>query len=238
MAGGLKQLLTALVLSVLALMVACGGGTETPPPATPAATLAPTRRPVIVPTTPAGWTPYSRSTFQIALPDTWQEIKLDNATLSSTIQAAQESNPQLADQLRTLLDSGQFKALTFYGVDKNNATSFQNVSIARVALEGTNDLETFAKQYADALPNVIRGSKLVEMRPPSRINGINAAMVVYDVSLVDHEGTLVTLRGVQYLYMLESGDTYLVTVTGAATDAGKFMALAQQIGTSFVGVTP
>lgn len=233
----MKHVFAALLLILLGLSVACGGGAETPLPPTLAVDAAPTRRPVIVPTTPAGWTPYSRSTFQIALPDTWQEIKLTDADLQSAMQAAQESNPQLADQLGALRSSGQFKALTFYGIDQNNATSLRNVSIARVALEGTNDLETFANAYAKALPNVIRGSKLVEMRTPARINGINAAMIVYDVSLVDSSGDLATLRGVQYLYMLDSGDTYLVTVTGAANDADAFMKLAQQIGTSFVGVS-
>lgn len=233
----MRTILTALIVSAALLLAACAGGTETPSPIAPIETIAPTRRPVIVPTTPPGWTPYSRSTYQIALPDTWEEIKLDDISLKNTIAAAQESNPQLADQLRTLLDSGQYRSLTFYGIDKNNATSLQNVSIARVALEGTNDLGAFARSYADALPNVIRGSKLVEMRPPARINGINAALITYDLSLVDREGALVTLRGVQYLYQLESGDTYLVTVTGAASNE-KFIALAHQIGTSFVAVTP
>ena len=220
------------------LVVACGGEAQTATPhATTPATLAPTRRPVIIPTTPAGWVPYSRATYQIALPDSWQEIKLTDAELKSAINSAQESNPPLAEQLRVLLDSGQYKAFVFYAFDQSGA-GLRNVSLARTSLEGTNDLPAYARAYVDTLPNVVRGAKVVEAQTSVKINGIQAASVVYDVPLVDRAGALITLRGVQFLYLLESGDAYLVTVTGNASDAEKFMPLARQIGTSFVGVTP
>jgi hypothetical protein len=234
----LNRLAGALFLCALTLAVACGGDTATTTPAPPVQTATPTRRPVIIPTTPAGWTPYSRSTYQIALPDSWEEVKLGEAELKSAIASAQESNPPLAEQLRALLDSGQHSSFTFYALDKSASQAIRNVSIAHVALEGANDLTAYVKAYADALPNVVRGSKVTGVQVPLRINGIDAAEIVYDISLVDSAGALVTLRGVQYLYLLESGDAYLVTVTGGASDPEKFMPLARQIGTSFVGVTP
>jgi hypothetical protein len=233
-----RNFFSALVVCALAVMVACGNSSQTPTPAPPQQTVAPTRRPIIIPTIPPGWTPYSRSNFQIALPNTWQEVKLGEAGLKAAIAAAQESNPPLVDALSTLLSSGQYKAFTFYAIDKNNATSLENVSIARVALDGSTDFATFAKSYADALPNVVRGAKVIQAQPPTRINGMNAAVMVYDVSLVNQTGDLATLRGVQYLYLLDSGDAYLVTVTGDGNNADAFMPLAQQIGTSFVAVTP
>lgn len=234
----LRWIAGALLLGALAFSTACGGETTPTAPTPPAQTVTPTRRPVIIPTIPAGWTPYSRSTYQIALPDTWQEVKLGETELKTAIASAQENNPPLAEQLRTLLDSGQHNAFVFYALDKNTVDGVRNVSIARIDLEGTNDLTAYAKAYADTLPNTVRGSKVAAVQVPLRINGIDAAEVVYDVSLVDSGGTLVTLRGLQYIYVLESGDAYLVTVTGGASDAEKFTPLARQIATSFVGVTP
>lgn len=237
MERNIKFFFAALACGAIILLAACGNA-PTPTPDILRETSAPTRRPVIIPTTPPGWTPYSRSTYQIALPDAWQEVKLSEQNLKDAIASAQENNPPLAEQLRTLLESGQYKSLAFYAVEKSNAPVLKNVSIARLALQGTNDLEAFAKSYADALPNVARGSRVIEVQAPLQINGTNAAAFQYDVSLVNTEGVLTTLRGVQYLYVLDSGDAYLVTVMGDANDAEKFLPLARQIATSFVGVTP
>jgi hypothetical protein len=224
---------------MLVLLVACGAELVTgTPPAPPRETGTPTRRPVIIPTTPAGWTPYSRSTFQIALPDTWKEVKADEQELRAAIASAQENNPPLADPLRTLLESGQYRAFVFYAIDSKGVTEASNVSVARIDLEGTNDLAGFARAYANTLPNTLRGSRVSEVQTSLRVNGIEAAAIVYDIALVDAGGTLRTLRGVQYLYRLESADAYLVTVTGGADDADKFMPLAREIATSFVAVTP
>lgn len=226
----------AVALLILAVISACGGEPESTP--TPSATLAPTRRPVIVPTLVPGWTPYSRSAYQIALPDSWEEVKLTEEQLKSAITTAQEDNPPLAEQLRALLESGQYDSFLFYGVDKSGGPVVSNVSITHLGLEGTNDLQSFAESYTAALPNVVRGSKVIQMQSPLRVNGIDAASLTYDVPLVDGAGNLVTLRGVQFLFMLDSGDAYLVTVTGDAQDAATFEPLAQQIATSFVAVTP
>ncbi len=235
----LKRFFRVVVLFGMLVVAACGGESQTATPnATPAPTVAPTRRPVVIPTTPAGWTPYSRATYQIALPDAWQEIKLSEAELKSAISSAQENNPPLAEQLRALLESGQYKAFVFYAVDKTNSASLQNVSIARTSLESTHDLVTYVKAYADALPKAVRGAKVVQVQAPLSVNGMQAASIVYDISLIDNTGNLLTLRGVQFLYLLESGDAYLVTVTGDTAGGEKFMSRARDIATSFVGVTP
>jgi len=226
-----------IILFVLLLIVACDGA-QTETPNLPEATLAPTRRPLTIPTTAAGWSAYSRSTFQIALPDTWHEVKLSDADLKRAITSAQENNPPLAEQLRALLESGRYNAFTFYAIENNDTGILRNVSIARVALKGANDLQAFAKSYAEQLPNVVRGSKVVELQRDLKVNGMNAAALVYDVSLVDQAGALTTLRGMQYIYLLDSGDAYLVTVTGDVNEGEKFLGLARQIATSFVGVTP
>ncbi len=221
-----------LGLIAITFLVACGGA-ETATPTVAVSTLAPTRRPLIVPTTPPGWTPYSRSSYQIALPDSWQEIKLSEADIKKAISDTQANNPPLADQLRILLESGQYKAFNLYAVG-NDAAGWENVAVARVALEGTNDLQAFAKAYADALPDTVRGAKVVQVESQLTVNGMRAAAFVYDISIVDASETLTTLRGVQYLYVLDSGDSYMVTLTGKTNDANKFTTLARQIATSFV----
>lgn len=226
-----------LLCGTLLLLVDCGGDSNETPLASET-TLAPTPAPLVIPTTPPGWTPYSRSTYQLALPDSWVQVKLDEQALKSAISAAQASNPPLAEQLRTLQESGQYKAFIFYAVENASAPPLRNVAITRLSLSGTNDLQAYMKSYAETLPGVIRGAQVIEVQAPLRVNNMNAASIIYDVSLVDNAGTLTTLRGVQFLYLLDSGDAYLVTVTGDARDADKFTPLARQIATSFVGITP
>ncbi|MBI4673479.1 MAG: hypothetical protein HY741_17640 [Chloroflexi bacterium] len=225
--------------SALFFLNGCGDApTPTPKIVLPAETLTPTRQIVTFPTPALGWSIYSRATYQIALPDSWQEVKLQENELKDAIAAAQDSNPPLAEQLRTLLESGQYKAFLFYATEENHGRITRNVSITRWTLADTPDVQGLAKAYADALPNVVHGAKVNEVQAPLKINGIRAAAFVYDVSLVDNAGTLTTLRGVQYLYVLDAGEAYLVTVTGDAADEKNFMPLARQIATSFVGVTP
>lgn len=232
--------MSAAVLAVVVVMLVACGTDLLPQSATaePEVTATPSPPVVTFPTPPIGWTVYSRSTYQLALPDSWQTVKLQEGDLRAVITAAQNSNPPLAEQLRALLESGQYKSFVFYATDATRGQALQNVSVARVTLGGTNDLEAYARSYAQGLPNVVRGAQVVEVQVPLRINGLAAALVVYDVSLVDDAGALTKLRGVQYLFLLSSGDAYLVTVTGPATDAARFMTLARQIGTSFVGVNP
>ena len=224
-----------LTIALIAL-TACGNA-ETATPA-PTLTTAPTRKSISFPTPAPGWSLYSRSAYQIALPDAWQEIKLQPDELKNAITAAQNNNPPLAEQLRALLESGQAQNLIFYATDKNAAPIARNVSISRVPLQNTTDTQTFAKTYAEALPNIVRGAQVREVQAPLNINGLNAAAIVYDVSLVNDAEKLVTLRGVQYLYFLDSGIAYVITVTGDAADAEKFMPLARQIATSFASETP
>jgi hypothetical protein len=192
----------------------------------------------IPPTPPPGWNIFSRSEYQIALPASWQELVLQDQDLKDAIATAQSENPPLAAELNTLLQSGQYKAFIFYAADKSARPGVRTISIARTTLGGSNDLQTFAASYAEALPQVIRGAHLVEAQGSLEVNGMRAAAFVYDVPLINSNGVLTTSRGVQYLYQLDSGAAYLVTVTGDAREGDKFGALARAIATSFVGTGP
>jgi hypothetical protein len=234
--------ITSRVLPILSaaclLLAACDALSGPPVSPEPTTRPTPTVRARVFPTPRPGWSLYARSTYQLALPDEWQEVKLEEAELNAAIARAQDSNPPLAEELRALLESGQSRAFVFYATNNERAPVIQNVSVARLVTDGVGDVSSIAQEYANALPNIVRGAQLLELRVPLELNGLSAARIVYDVSLVDSGGDLKTLRGVQYIYLLDTGDAYLLTITGDATDANEFMPLARDIATSFVGVTP
>jgi hypothetical protein len=222
-------------LLLLALLCACNlFNTPTSTAVAPTATTAPVASPV----PPAGWTIHQGAAFQIALPPSWEQFPLDETALKSKVDAASSDNPHLAATLRAILDSGQFKSFLFYGADKTSANIISNVSIARATTPNGISADQAEKDYAEALPNVLKGAKLVALETALKVNGRKAGEVDYDLPLVNAAGQVVTLRGVQYLFFLDSGGAYVVTVTGDAANQETFVPLARQIGRSFLVTTP
>lgn len=228
----LAQVLGPFLITLVVFTSACG---DTPTPTPPPVATATTPRVNIFPTAAPGWSIYKRSTYQIALPDTWQQVNLQDKELRNSITAAQDSNPPLAEVLRTLLESGQYKGFIFYATDKIAASPARTVSIARSTLPPDRDIQSIAQAYAQGLPDLVRGAQLTTVQAPLKINGLDAAAFEYTISLVDENAKLVTLRGMQYLYVLRSGDAYLVTITGDASD-GKFESFARGIGEAFAAM--
>jgi hypothetical protein len=223
-----------LFLLVLSLGACADPQTATP---LPDATATPTRQLVTPPTPAPGWKLVKRSTYQIALPDTWQEIKLQEDEIKNAVTAAQDNNPPLADILRTLLESRQYKGFIFYAADKNAAPPARTVAIARAALPPNQDLQSTAQTYAQLLPTLVRGAQVTNIQAPLKINGIDAAAFDYTISLVNQNAKLATVRGVQYLYVLDSGDAYLVTLSGDASDPA-FESVARDIAETFAAYHP
>jgi hypothetical protein len=223
------------VIALGALLSACGL-TGTPTPTFPPPTATPLPR--TTPTPPTGWNIHSKPAFQIALPSSWQEIPLDDSSLKNAIDAASNDNPYLADTLRGILTSGQNKNLVFYAADEASTVVITNVSISRTSIPNGTSVEKAAHDYADALPQLLQGAKLVVVDAPLEVNGQQAGEVDYDLPLVNPGGQVVTLRGVQYLFVSSSGDAYVVTVTGDASAADKFVPLARQIAKSFMSAKP
>ncbi len=231
-------LFALVVIFVISFLGACSF-IATPTPTAPPPTA--TATPIITPTPPAGWTIHTQPHFQIALPNSWQEFPLDDATLKNAIDAASTDNPYLADTLRAILTTGQNKNFVLYAADKTNAagpTVVDNLSISRTAIPSGTSIEQAVRQYANALPQVLKGAKVVAFDAPIEVNGQKAGEVDYDLPLVNAGGQVVTLRGVQFLFVPDSGDAYVVTVTGDAAGADKFMLLARQIERSFVSKGP
>jgi hypothetical protein len=224
-----------IVIALLVLLSACNVQ-STPTPTVPPPTATPT--PIVYPTAPAGWSVHKNASFRISLPDSWQEIPLDEARLKSEVDAASADNPHLADLLRGILEGGQFRSLLFYATDKTSTNVISNVSLTRTTLPNSTSVDQAARDYAQALPQILKGAKLVAIDTPLDINGQKGAEVDYDLPLVNAAGQVVTLRGVQYLVLLNSGNAYVVTVTGEAAKEESFVPLARQIGRSFVVAAP
>ncbi len=217
------------------LLALCGCGSSPPP--IPFLTVAtPTATPLILPTPPPAFTVHRSVGFQIALPDSWKEIALDEYALKNSIDAASNENPHLADTLRGILESGQSKSLAFYAADTQSTNVVSNLALARGALASGASLEQSAQDYATALPGVLKGAKVLNAPAVFQVNGLSAAEVDYDLPLVNSSGQLITLRGVQFFYATRSGELYVATLTGDGADAEKFTGVARQIGNSFVVV--
>jgi hypothetical protein len=227
-----------LVIFVALLILSSACGQVITLPTSVLATATPTLKPLIFPTPPAGWTIHTKSNFQIALPESWKEVKLDETALKGQIEKAGSDNPHLADALTGILQSGQYKTLAFYAVDGEQKNVVTNVAIAQTTVAAGATVQQLANDYADALPQRVKGAKVVGTQAPLEINGLSAAEIDYDVPLVSADGKLVTLRGVQFLFLLDSANAFAVTITGDNSEAEIFMTLARQMGSSFVGVRP
>ncbi len=223
--------LLSFSLMLVALLAACGTS-QTPTLAVPVATAMPAA--AFTPTPPEGWTIHSQPDFQVALPASWQELPLDEAALQSLTDQASNDNPHMADLLRDLIASGQAKDLQFFAVDKTSSTVISNISVTRASLPAGTTMDQAIRDYAETLPQLLKGARLVSFDVAVEINGQQAGEIVYDLPLVNPAGQVATVRGMQYLIAAKSGQPYVVTVSGDATDADRFMPLAREIGRTFL----
>ncbi len=186
------------------------------------------------PTAQAGWTIHHGAGFQIALPSSWQEIQLDDTTLRQEIETASRDNPHLADQLTGILSSGQNKNFVFYAVDTlSKGLVVSNLSVARTTVPAGMPVSQVVEAFAGALPQLLKGSRVVAQNAPLNLNGQQAGEVDYDLPLVNSAGQLVTVRGIQYIFLPKSGDAYIVTVSGDAAQADQWVLQAKLIAQSF-----
>ncbi len=232
-----RFLIWSVGLTFVFILSACGENATPTPPAPPTHPPTPTRPAVVLPTAAPGWKIFKRSTYQLTLPDGWQEIKLQADEIKNAVAAAQANNPPLADTLRALLEAEQYKEFIFYAADQNAAPQPRTISIARAALPPNQNIAGVASAYAETLPQLVRGAQLTRTRAPFQRNGMNVAAFDYTLAFVDDRAKLVTLRGTQYLYVSASGDAYLVTVTGDAADAA-FDDIVRGIAETFVILPP
>ena len=137
----------AWLIGLVMVLSACGETNPLTQTAIATHTTTPTRPAMVLPTAAPGWKIFKRSTYQIALPETWQEVKLQADEIKSAILAAQDRNPPLADVLRTLLESGQYQGFIFYATDENTAPRAHTVSIARAGLPPNQNLHRHSQLF-------------------------------------------------------------------------------------------
>ena len=212
------------------MLTACGvSATPVRPTVTPPPVL------VSFPTPPTGWKIFTTTTFQLALPDGWQEFKLNEDSLKSTVKQNQATNPDLSRLLQQVLDAGEFKTLLFYAADTKATGIVGNVSIGHTTPGGATRSEDVAKQAADALAKNLTQAKNVTTTALVSVNWIDAAQVKYELPYKNAQGASVTLRGSQFVFLVSPQDLYVLTVSGdAASDS--FTTVMDQIGKSFVAV--
>ncbi|MDL1896540.1 hypothetical protein FBQ82_09720 [Anaerolineae bacterium CFX7] len=224
-------------LGLVFILSACANSATPTAPVTATNTPTATRPAVVFPTAAPGWKIFKRATYQLALPDSWQEIQLHADEIKNAVAAAQVNNPPLAETLRALLETEQYKELDFYAVDKSATPRPRTISIARAALPPNQNIASIAAAYAETLPQAVRGAQVTKTQAPFQLNALNVAAFEYTLSFVDANAKLVTLRGAQYLYVLETGAAYLVTITGDATDA-TLSEFARSIAATFAATAP
>src|SRR5437867_3968253 len=148
-----RLLLVTAALSIL--LIGCGTNQVTPtltlPPTTPTHIALPS------PTSPEGWSIHHKSNIQVALPTSLHEIELDESALKSAIEAAQSNNPPLAETLRGILESGQYKSLLFYAVDTAATIIGTNVTVVQTTIPNGTRPQDAEQHYVDALPELIKG---------------------------------------------------------------------------------
>lgn len=229
----MKRLDTMLLLVIA--VVGCSGVSPTSTATSRGPTVTPPPALVLFPTPPSGWRIEATPTYQIALPGNWQNIPLDPAALRVRISAVQAANPDLARALQGVLDSGQNEQLEFYAVDPNAAALVTSVTIAHTLPAGAVRSEDLAAQDAQAITKQIPGAKVVSTQPLVSVNGIDAALVQYDLPVKSLNGQPYTLRGIQFLFLVSPQDLYVVTITGNSQDPN-LGPQAEMIGKSFVAV--
>jgi hypothetical protein len=208
------------------------GPTE-PPPTSTAIPATPT------PTPPAGFTIRQAQGFRIDLPDAWKAVTLDDATLKQEIDTASTDNPHLADALRGILSSGQNKSMLFYAANPSSTGEIvDSVTVVRTTLAAGTTAEQATGDFANNLPNVMKGAKLVMYEPRMQINGLDSGEVDYDMPLVNSAGRVVKVRGVQFVIGTGAGEAYIITLVGDAAHEGEFVPLARTIGRSFLVAGP
>lgn len=179
---------------------------------------------------PDGWRIQRAGQFELALPDSWRMLPLAKADLESMASSVETSNPRLAQVIRQLLQSGQLGNIRFAAADasaKGDVTANANLFVApRDATQPVKQtLETTIKQLLQQLPAV----NLVQSNTELKLNGVDAARIVYDLPIRQPQGGAVIIRGVQF-YFIDGANVNIFTLTGPPDVA--FVALADTIGKS------
>lgn len=173
--------------------------------------------------------------FAIALPPTWEQIDMDEATLDASLDAVSENNPEMAElvkgQARNLLLSG----VKFYAFDLGPAAISEgfasNVNVLKQTLPVTPSMEVFVQinvAQLEKMPNVI---KPVTHQRVKLASGTGEE-IRYQLSMQVPTGDEVTLAITQVL-ALKGKNAYVITCTTTVDRQQEYEAAFERISRSF-----
>jgi hypothetical protein len=214
--------LAAVLVLAAALGVGACGASASPtaaPPATTAPTPAPTASPTLAPTPTPSPTPTSspsptptptttpNASVSVVVEASWQQVAMTEAALTDQMNLVSKSNPQLANTLKQLVDSGAFQHISFYALDFDGARNIGNFNVTSFPTQGTS---------LAALQPLVEGE--YKQLGATSITFSHVTLLATDTLVVDYllnlnsGGTKVAMTGRSYLVPV--GDLfYNVTTT-------------------------
>jgi hypothetical protein len=235
---------TIAALALALVVAACGQDAPTPTPAatpspTPVATPSPTlaATPSAEADAPDGWRRISVAErgFSLAVPEEWEELSPAIIGDSGIMEQLFAANPDAAtalEQARAALSSGQIALFAFdtdpAGLDSGFATNLNAIDVGPV--EGT--AEQAAEEVADAVRQQIPITGEVESDTVSLPAG-DAALISYDWEIDDGEGSTARVSVTQYAILGASGNGYILSMSAASDEAGRYEETFRRIAESF-----
>jgi hypothetical protein len=184
-------------------------------------------------TTPADWMAYTvtGTGLRLALPQSWQQLDMDEAQLDKTIATMKEKNPQLADimgdQARTLMQQG----IKFFGFDNNDEAAKRGFATNINVISQDLPMEVNVDQVADAslgqleqLPNATKP----ETQKLTLSDGTEAMQVKYGFNINNEAGQTLKTATTQY-FTVKDKTLYVVTLTTTDDQAATYEPIFSQV---------
>lgn len=245
-----KRIVFALMVLLLVVVLAgCGSRpTPTPMPTTPpTATLpqatavlpAPTYSPVSM----AGWNVFevSDEEFAISLPPTWGNVSMDPAVFQTSLDAAMQKYPDVAEVIQgeaySLINAG----VHFFGFDpsseamKSGGTTDASVQRQSMGIEAT--LDQIKEMVLSQLASAEAVEKPVNTRVVNLAAGGEALEVSFRANVTDTAGEPLAITVFQYL-ILRNMDIYVITLSTNTSLVESYGGVFQSIGSSLKFIPP
>ncbi len=214
------------LLALVPLLAACRTSGEpsaaTAVPFTTRAAVTPAAR-----SATADLVPRRTARFTLALPAGWRELSLTAEAIQQAAREAEGRNPRLAVVLRSLLDGERYKQMEYFAFDPATADS---VNVLRAAVAPGATAAQVLEQVRQALPQTVPGVRVTDGRADLQVHGREAALVEYEVQVLQPGAGMQTYQGVQ-VYVLDGEALHVISVNGPAGEG--FTALAKRIAETF-----
>jgi hypothetical protein len=171
--------------------------------------------------------PRRTARFTLALPAGWQEVALSAEAIQQAAREAEGRNVHLVVVLRSLLEGERYKQMEYFAFDPATADS---VNVLRAPIAPGTTAAQVLEQVRQALPQTVPGVRVTDGRADLRVHGRAAALVEYELRVLQPGVGMQTYQGVQ-VYVLDGEAVYVISVNGPAGEG--FTALAGRIAETF-----